>query len=220
MMQGPSPDLRERIEAELKGRRVPSRQQHRARSTAVILASVMPIVAMAAMRGVHAGGRPLGYVATIAIAWTALAALATAFVLRSETTLGRPRPALAALAPALPIALATVSIAANLAFPETLHGMEDVAPTGLMCTAMAIGLSVLPVAALLYVYRRSDPVRPVALGGALGAVAASWSGAVLATQCPQTTPGHVVLAHVVPIALTAVVAAVVGSRVLALRWIR
>lgn len=220
MRPEPSPDLRARIEAQLAGRRVPSRRQHRSRSAAVILASVMPIVAMTAMRGVHTGGRPLGYVALLATGWTALAVLATAFVFSADSALGRPRPALAAVASGLPLALVAISAAANLAFPETLHGMEASAATNMMCTVMALVLSVLPVAALLYVFRRSDPVRPVALGAALGAVAASWSGAVLATQCPLTSPLHVVLAHVAPIALTAVVASLVGSRVLGLRWIR
>lgn len=220
MMQGPRPDLRERLEAQLKGRSAPSRAQHRRRSAALILASVMPIVALIEMTGVHAAGRPVAYVAALAATWGGLAALATAYVLRTDSALGRPRPALAAIAPALPIALASVSIVVSLAFPETLHAQEGVGPSNMMCATMALALSVLPVSALLYVFRRSDPVRPIALGAALGAVAASWSGAVIATMCPRTGPVHVVLAHVGPIALTAIVAAVVGSRVLALRWIR
>ena len=85
---------------------------------------------------------------------------------------------------------------------------------------MATGLSLLPIGIALWSFRGSDPVRPALTGAALGATAASWGGAVFAIQCPRAEPIHVALAHVGPIALAAVVTAVVGSRLLALRWLR
>lgn len=217
----PNPELRDRIASALAKRSSPTRAEHRRQSIVVIALSLLPVAADLAFRGVHAGGRPLGYVALLAIGWSALVVAASIWALRpGPTALGRPRPALAALAIGLPAGLLVVSLAAGAAFPETFRGPPFGWRVHLTCALIGTGLSLAPIAAVLWLFRRSDPVKPWTTGAALGAVAASWAGAITAVQCPHAEPLHVALAHVAPIALSALVAAVVGARVLSLRWIR
>ncbi len=217
----PGQEVRDRIAAAVAKRSSLTRAQYRRQTNVVIALSLAPVAADLALRGVHPVGRPLGYLAVVAIGWFALALAASLWALRpARGALGQPRPALVALAIGLPASLLLVSLVASSAFPEAvrepLHGWHG----HLMCTLIATGLSMAPIGALLWVFRRSDPVAPWISGAALGAVAASWAGAVLAVQCPHAEPLHVALAHAGPIALSAVVGAVIGARVLALRWIR
>jgi hypothetical protein len=219
MSPEPRPDLLESLEREIRRRPVPTRNQHRMRSAGLVAASVVPIGAMALMRGFELGDRPLSYVVGLCLSWGLLAVVASVLVLRRPSTLGRPRAFLVAVASALPVGLAAASLAAADAFLEHVEPAPTPLAMNVVCTMMAIALSILPLAALLYVYRRSDPVKPAALGAALGAIAGSWSGAVLATLCPATDSAHVLFAHVGPIAVTAAASAAVGARLLRLRWI-
>ncbi len=187
----------------------------------MIALSIVPIAFEVRMMGLRAGGRPLGYIALASAGWIAAPAFASTWILApARTTLGRPRPKLALLAIALPLAFAAAAVAGNIAYPETVHGPTPSLFVHARCFMMAIGLTIAPVAALLYAFRRSDPVRPATTGAALGALAASWAGAVLAIQCPETHPLHMVLAHAAPVAIFAGLGVLFGRRVLGLRWIR
>ena len=217
----PSREVRDRIAAAVAKRSSLTRAQYRRQARVVIAVGLAPVAADLALRGVRPLGRPLGYLAFVAIGWFVLALAASVWALRpARGALGRPRPALVALAIGLPASLLLVSLVASSAFPEAvlepLLGWRG----HLACMLIATGLSLAPIGALLWVFRRSDPVAPWISGAALGAVGASWAGAVLAVQCPHAEALHVALAHVGPIAASAVVGAVIGARVLALRWIR
>ena len=168
-----------------------------------------------------AGGRPYGYVGLVAIGWSALVIGASRWMLRpGPSMLGRPRPKLLQLAVGLPPSLLAVSCVASIMYPETLRAPAYGWHVHLVCALMTGAMSLAPVGVALWFFRRSDPVRPAVTGAALGAIAASWGGAVIAIQCPHPEPLHVALGHVGPIALTAVVGAMIGARLLSLRWIR
>ena len=215
------PEVRERLERALAGRSSPTREEHRRRGVVAMVVALAPIVAELLLRGVHAGGRPPGYLVVVATGWAALVVAASIWVLRpAPSSLGLPRPKMLVVAAALPCSLLAVSFLAGLAFPNTLHTPGYGWRLHLVCALMAIGLSVVPVGVALWRFRRSDPVRPAVTGAALGAVAASWSGAAIAIQCPHAELLHVALGHVAPIVLAAALTAVIGARVLSLRWIR
>jgi hypothetical protein len=217
----PNPELQKRIASAVAKKSSLTRAEYRRQSILVIALSLLPATAVLALRGVPLGGRPLGYATIVAVGWFALAIAASVWTLRpGRTALGRPRPTLAALAVALPASLLLVSLVASAAFPETLRAPTYGWRVHLTCAMIATGLSLAPIGAVLWLRRRSDPVKPWSTGAALGAAAASWAGAVIAAQCPHPEPLHVALAHVAPIALSALVAALVGARVLSLRWIR
>jgi hypothetical protein len=217
----PRPDVRQRIEAALAKRSSPTRAQHRRWGAVALAFALASPLAAIATRGIHAGGRPYGYVGIIAIGWCALVVAASSWTLRpGPTALGRPRPRLLLLAFGLPSSLLAVSCAASILFPETLRAPDYGSAVHLACAATATVFSLAPVGIALWFFRRSDPVRPAVTGAALGAIAASWSGAVIAVQCPHPEPLHVALAHVAPIALAAIVTSLVGARVLSLRRTR
>ena len=217
----PSQEVRDRIAAAVAKRSSPTRAQVRRQTIVVIALSLAPLAAILALRGVHPAGRPLGYLAFVAIGWFALGLGASLWALRpGREALGRPRPALIALAIGLPASLLLVSLIASSAFPEAVREPLAGWHGHLACSLFATGLSIAPIGALLWVFRRSDPVAPWISGAALGAVGASWAGAVFAVQCPHAEPIHVALAHVGPIVASAIVGAALGARVLALRWIR
>ncbi len=216
----PPPDVRARLEAILPKRKVPTREQHRLRSIVLLAASLLPALYGLAVHGIHAGKRPVGYIVFFAVAWIGTAAAAGAYVLvPPKTTLGRSRGRLLALAVALPVALLGAALAANALFPEALAGSQERWAMNAHCVKVALLLSIAPLAAFLYVFRRSDPVRPSITGAALGAIASSWGGAILAVQCPNPEPVHVAIAHVLPVIVGAIVGAVLGARVVAVRWI-
>jgi hypothetical protein len=212
------PEVRERLRAALSSRSSPTRAQLRRRGLAALALAVAPLIAALAVRGVHAGARPYGYVGIVAVGWCSLVVAASSWVLSpGPTPLGRPRPTLLVLAMALPTCLLAVAFAASILFPETLRSSNLGWRAHLACALTASALSLAPLGIALWFFRRSDPVRPAVTGAALGAIAASWGATVVAIQCPQPEPLHVALGHVVPIALTAIVAAIVGARVLSLR---
>jgi hypothetical protein len=212
------PDVRERLRAALSSRSSLTRAQLRRRGLAALALAVAPLVAALVLGGVHAGGRPHGYVGVVAVGWCSLVVAASSWVLRpGPTPLGRPRPTLLLLAMALPACLLAVSIAASILFPEALWSSNLGWRAHLACALTASALSLAPLGMALWFFRRSDPVRSAVTGAALGAIAASWGATVVAIQCPHPEPVHVALGHVLPIALAAIVAAVVGARVLSLR---
>jgi hypothetical protein len=216
----PGPDVRERLRAALAKRPSLTRAQHRIRAIAAFVVALLPVVAMIGARGIHTRGRPYGYVGVVAIGWCALVTGATTWMLRpGPTALGRSRPSRLALTVVLPASLLAVSCMASILFPETLRSPDYGGHVHVECALIGSAVSVIPVATALWFLRRSDPVRPAVTGAALGAIAASWGGGIIAIQCRHPEPLHVALGHVAPIALMALVGAVVGSRLLSLRWI-
>jgi len=221
MAHTPPHELRDRIAAAIASRSSLTRDQYRRQRIVVIALSIVPVAADLVLRGLQLRGRPVGYVAIVAIGWFGLSVAASLWTLRpGPTPLGRPRPALIALAMGLPVGLLLVSLVASGVFLETFRAPLYGLRVHLMCALTATALSLAPILGLLWLVRRSDPVKPWATGAALGALGASWAGAAVAVQCPHPEPLHVLLAHAGPIALTACVTAIVGARVLALRWIR
>jgi hypothetical protein len=198
-----------------------TRAQRRRRGLAALALSVAPLILAVAVRGVHAGARPYGYVGMVAVGGCSLVVAASSWVLLpGPTSLGRPRPTLLVLAAALPLCLLALSFAASILFPETLRSSTPGWRIHFGCALAASALSLAPLGIALWFFRRSDPVRPAVTGAALGAIAASWGATVVAIQCPHPEPFHVAVGHVFPIVLISIVTAAVGARVLSLRWVR
>ena len=198
----------------------PTRAQRSRRWLLIVAASLVPTGSVLLLRGVHLGGRPRGYVALVAAGWCTLIVGASLWTLRpGPTALGRPRPLLALASVGLPLLLLSTSLGASVLFPETWLTPAYGSRVHLACATLATLLAAPPIGALLWLHRRSEPVKPWATGAALGVIAASWAGSIVAVQCPHPEPLHVAVAHVAPIAILALVSAVIASRLLAIRWI-
>jgi len=184
----------------------------------MMASSALPAVIQLVRGGVDVAARPLAYVALVAAGSGFAAGLATVWTFTGPAPLGRPRSRLVIVAGALPVAMFLVALAASLVVHAPL-GSTSGWHAHSHCIVTSLALLAAPLGASFYVFRCSDPVLPWATGAALGAVAASWGGVTLALQCPEMGTSHVALAHAGPIALGALLGAVLGWRVLALRWI-
>jgi hypothetical protein len=156
----------------------------------------------------------MGYFALVVGTWVLVAAIASwGAVGRGRSMLGRPtahKVAIALLSPALLVAAALVG---NALWPETLGG-----PAGFQahatCAALATLVSLGPLAAFAFIGRGSDPIAPSITGAAVGAAAGAWGAVGIALLCSQTAPDHVLLGHVLPVAVLALGGALLGARLL------
>jgi hypothetical protein len=121
------------------------------------------------------------------------------------------------------IAALVVPVYAALTVVRPLHSgaADDVAltgvaisPWGLRCLLVATVVSVPALAILAAALRRAAVVSTQLRGAALGAAAGAWGGFAVFVFCPSGNLQHLVVGHVVPIAIFTVLGAVVLTRVL------
>ncbi|MES1206849.1 MAG: NrsF family protein, partial [Pseudomonadota bacterium] len=97
-----------------------------------------------------------------------------------------------------------------------LYGFGAPWPTrvGLRCLVLGVATGGLMLFAALMSWRRTEPVTPVATGAAFGAGAGLGSALLIDLWCPVSYLPHLLLGHVLPIVILAVVGGLVGGRVL------
>jgi len=78
---------------------------------------------------------------------------------------------------------------------------------------MALG----PFIAFTFLRRGSDPVAPRLTGAAIGAVSGVIGAVGIELRCSHATFFHVAVGHVLPVALLAMLGALVAGRVVAVR---
>jgi hypothetical protein len=162
-------------------------------------------------------GRPFAYVFALALAGVVVAGAATwAGVARGRSMLGRSVACRMATATLTPVAL----LAASLVFGSLWHQtVADGSGAGahLACVAGTAAFALGPLAAFFAARQGSDPVSPGLTGAAIAAAAGAWGALGIVLHCRYTSPLHVFIGHVLPVALLAVVGMVVGARLLAIR---
>jgi hypothetical protein len=215
---GPSADLRARILAAARAEPVPPRAEGQRRNAFIIAgALVLPVVLSLLAHGPRAAGRPCGYVVALSIAWLMVSALATwGGVLRGTSMLGRPPSWRLVVATLTPVALLVTAMLAALLWPQTI--IDDAGPRAhIGCIVFTSMCAVGPLVAFALIRRRSDPVAPRLTGAAIGAAAGAWGALSVELHCGHASPGHVILGHLMPVALLALVGVVVGHLVVAIR---
>jgi hypothetical protein len=217
MAPHPSPEVRARVLAAIQLAPAPSRATA-VREQSIALACGFAIFGGVWIRlGVHPGVRPPAYIATLAIIWL-LVAIATTWagVARGSSMLGRPaawRLAVVALTP--PAMLALWWPLAQM-WPSTLEnesGAFEVAQCLVGTGLLGIG----PLLAFLYLNRGSEPIRPWLSGAAFGVAAAGWGAVALVIVCKHASASHMLLGHVLPVALMGLIGALLGAGALAIR---
>ena len=130
---------------------------------------------------------------------------------RGPSGLRRPRTVLASAA-----VLSAVGFVAWRYGISALYGRAGIWPdrVGLRCLVLGVGTGGLMLFAALMSWRRSDPVTPRATGAAFGAGAGLGSALLVDLWCPVGYVPHLLLGHVLPIAILALAGALVGGRVL------
>jgi hypothetical protein len=90
----------------------------------------------------------------------------------------------------------------------------DFEATGLMCALRGGGGGLIAGAAMLWIWRKSDPWTPRASGAVVGAAAGCIATAAVGLACSLPEPGHIVLGHWAMVPLLALLGASLGRRVL------
>jgi hypothetical protein len=213
-----SAELKARILAAMQASPSPPRQTTREATRLLVpAAAVFAAGLYFAFDGVHHGeGRPLGFLAATVSVWIGAALVSLWSVVgtaRSPT--GRPRPWLLAVTVGMPVVVLTflvgLSAAAGAADAARVAAIHR---AGVRCLAMTLAAGIVPLLALLFLKRGSDPVHPAAQGAAIGVSFGAYAGIMVCLWCPDLSPAHAAIGHVTPLALLALVGALVGGRVL------
>jgi hypothetical protein len=161
--------------------------------------------------------RPLGCILSLELLWISLAVAATwAGVNRGRSMLGRPKALRIAVAALTPAAMLAAWLPVAFAWPQTLQDASGLR-AHLICIVTTMTLAAGPLVAFVRLRRASDPVSPRVTGAALGAAAGAWGDAAHVLICGYTAPAHIIIGHILPIALLTGIGFVLGDRVVALR---
>jgi hypothetical protein len=219
-MNGPQPsaEVRARVLAAVRAETVAPRANSARRRAWVIG------LGFAAWAGASFGlglpalrGRPASYVWALSACWLLVGIGSTwGGVGRGRSMLGRAPAARFATAVLTPVALVAAAIGSAMLWPQTLAD-ESSAQAALVCLLWTIGLALGPLVAFLAVRRGVEPIAPRLSAAALAAAAGAWGALAIEVHCLHTSLSHVVLGHVLPVALLGVLGAVIGHRIVAVR---
>jgi hypothetical protein len=213
--------LKLRVLAEARQRPSPAR---RGRAASSIGLAALAAVAMSAVVQwgprlfgdagglVHASGRPAPSAVGILAGTLALAVAATWLSLPARRSMLSPaRGLLLVVAIGVPLFLA--------AWMALWHGTyaDPFTRAGWRCFVLTALTAPWPFAALARASRRVEPRHPGTAGAALGAAAGAWAAVMVELWCPLAVPEHVLVGHVLPLALLAMAGAGVGAWMFRLR---
>jgi hypothetical protein len=208
-----SPDLRDRVLAAIAEIPAPTRRQLVRRQAWLVLAGIAGALTLFAVEGgLRATGRPPSLVAWTALGTSCLSGVGMWFLFTRGRSGRRRRWTALALAAAVPAA-AFVLWRYGLGCLYHLAGPWS-GRAGYRCFAMSVATGGILLGATLLAWRHVDPMTPRATGAAFGAGAGLGSALLVDLWCPVSYVPHLLLGHVLPIAVLAAVGASVGGRIL------
>lgn len=169
----------------------------------------------AAVNGVRVGDRPLSLLAMTALGAAAFTVVVGALaVTRGRSMLGRSGALLWSIAVATPVVLLMWKLTWTARF-DVLGPMR----VGLKCLGLSLAMAAAPMFALVVARLRSDPLHPAATGAAIGAAVGAMAWVLVDLWCPIGHVTHLLVGHVLPLALIIVAGGLLGRRYVALRTI-
>jgi hypothetical protein len=222
-------DLKADLKAELKRtvlaavRGVPSgvRADARSDTRTLFLTTLALSVGLFLVSGglSHSAGRPRWFLVTSLATWSAVAALSARGAWRwGGSFVAGSGMQLATVAVGTPALLLAVSLALGRLWPGT--GSADTSAGALPCLALTFAAAAYPLAGMLTLRRSTDPLHPIAGGASPSAASGACGGVMVTWWCPLSDAAHVLSAHVLPVAALAIIGAVAGDRMLAMRLTR
>jgi hypothetical protein len=212
----PSSALRERILAKSRAIPSPTAAEVAKKRALLLVGALVPALVLLGALGVGPKGRPLALAVLVAVGWGAIASATTALVFSARSPLGPSRPMMGWLAASAPLLALSISAVGMILYPDTWSGALP-PKAHAVCMVLGFAMGGAPFGAMMVHLRGLDPVRPSSRGAALGATAGTWAGTGMMLLCPHHDFVHVLVGHVLPVALFAAFGALVGSKVLALR---
>jgi hypothetical protein len=204
-------ELKQRVLAAVAAEPVRARPAAaRVRWLVLLGASAVSIAAFIGAGGVRPSGRPLELIAATSIGALAIAAAAAALAFRrGRSMLGRSAPVLAATVLATPIVLLAWKLGVSAIFPEMTRWWPE--RPGLRCLRLATTMGIAPTVAVLYLWRGTAPAYPRLTGLALGVAVGALAWVMVDAWCPVAHVHHLLLGHVLPMALLGAVGALAGG---------
>lgn len=212
---GPAPDLKRRVLAAVQTEPAPTQASVRQRAWLTFGISIAIALAIfAEAGGVRTSGRPGLLVVGTSIGWIVAASAAAAFgVARGRSMVGRSTASLVILVIALPIVLLAWKIGVTMPFgPEMMAGQPG--RWGYRCLGLSLAMAAPLLIAFVVMRRRTDPVHPGIAGAVLGITAGVAAGTFVDLWCPIAYVPHVLLGHLLPLLVVALIGGVIGRRLL------
>ena len=208
-----SPDFKSRVLASVREVPAPTRKETLQRQTWLIAAGLTGALALFFVKGgLRVTSRPPSLIALTSVGTAIFVGVGMWLLFtRGPSGLRRPRTVLIGAT-----ILSTVAFVSWRYGISALYGRAGAWPerVGLRCLVLGVGTGGLMLFAALMSWRRSDPVTPRATGAAFGAGAGLGSALLVDLWCPVGYVPHLLLGHVLPIALLSLAGALIGGRVL------
>jgi hypothetical protein len=207
--------LKERVLKGVLAKPAPTRRTEALRAALLIAGSIAIALAIFFARGgLRLTGRPAALVLGTSLGTAVIAAVGAWFALgRRSSMLGRSSLALSVAAVVTPIALLFWKIVWSAQFP----GGTDPWPerVGFRCLKLTLLMGVPPLLAILFARRRTDPTHPRIAGLGAGASVGLCVALFVDMWCPVAYLPHLLLGHILPIALLGMLGFLVGTLLLA-----
>ena len=208
-----SPDFKSRVLASVREVPAPTRKETLQRQTWLIAAGLTGALALFFIKGgLRVTSRPPSLIALTSVGTAIFVGVGMWLLFtRGPSGLRRPRTVLIGAA-----VLSTVAFVSWRYGISALYGRAGAWPdrVGLRCLVLSVGTGGLMLFAALMSWRRSDPITPRATGAAFGAGAGLGSALLVDLWCPVGYVPHLLLGHVLPIAILSLAGALIGGRVL------
>jgi hypothetical protein len=211
-------ELKEHVLASIRRTPSPARSAARREARRVLLATPAALAALFfAVDGLHhAVGRPVWFVALSVAVWGAVGGAALWAAWRGGVSCrAGSLTSLASVAIGAPAVLLVASLAFARVAPELVRLHPE--RLGLNCFALTLAAAALPLVGLSRARRASDPLHPVASASALAVACGVCAGVMVELWCPVAAPRHVLVGHVLPLGVLALLGATFGARVIAMR---
>lgn len=212
------PGLLDDVMAVLAEHPAPDRRQLRWMAVA-IAAACMALAALVffAYGGLRDGGapRPGLLIAATTVGSAALTAGAL-WLVRGRQPTGAPALVLFGVTLAVPIGLLIWKIAWSASVDGALARWPE--RIGIPCLQISLLSGLGPLAGLIWLRRRGEANHPRLLGAVFGVIAGGFAWVVTDLWCPVGHVPHLLLGHVLPLALFALAGMAIGARWLRVIW--
>ncbi len=211
-------ELKERVLASVRQTPSPVRSHARREARRVLIVTLTAAAGLFfAVDGVHhALGRPAWFLCASVVLWGAVALASLSAAWRGGVSFGAG--SLTSLA-IVTVGAPAVLLASCLAFASVDPDLVRIHSErfGLHCFVLTLAVAAGPLVGLSRARRSSDPLHPVASGAALGVACGAFAGAMVGLWCPVAAPRHVLIGHVLPMGVLALLGATFSARVIAMR---